>query len=420
MAPLNILSVGGSRNIGYLSAIRLLEQGSTVTFLLRSPSTFDGDATIQKYVKSGHARLVKGDATIEADTQRAWDQAGIVDAVVFTVGAYPSFSITKGLVQMPHDLCTQCILNVLCTMPTYANAPQPKLVVLSSTGLGPAAHKALPLALKPLYSMIISIPHRDKIGMERAIAHCAGWSWDHKTDGKVPADILREGWTERKGLPARGNLRHALVIRAGLLTDGDCVADKVAGTRKKSYRVSEKELGGYTISRKDVAHLIVDALTRRWNEFDNKRAVAVLKGDSQATGTVTFEQQKSGVVTVKGELRNLSPSASRGFHIHQSGDLTDGCLSAGPHFNPFSKNHGAPSDTERHVGDLGNIKTDEAGTASFEFEDSLISLNGPLSIVGRAVVLHAGTDDLGRGNNPESLKTGNAGARAACGVIGLV
>jgi len=149
------------------------------------------------------------------------------------------------------------------------------------------------------------------------------------------------------------------------------------------------------------------------------KAVVVLKGDSQATGTVTFEQQNNGVVTVTGELRNLDPLASRGFHIHQFGDLTNGCLSAGPHFNPFSKNHGAPSDTERHVGDLGNIKTDELGSASFKFEDSLISLNGPLSIIGRAVVLHAGTDDLGRGNDPESLKTGNAGARAACGVIGL-
>jgi hypothetical protein len=57
-----------------------------VTFLLRSPSVFDGDTTIQKYVASGHARLLKGDASVEADTQRAWNEAGVVDAVIFTVG----------------------------------------------------------------------------------------------------------------------------------------------------------------------------------------------------------------------------------------------------------------------------------------------------------------------------------------------
>ncbi|KAJ7268704.1 hypothetical protein B0H12DRAFT_1009899 [Mycena haematopus] len=274
MAPLNVLSIGASRNIGYYAAIRLLEQGSTVTFLLRSPSAFDGDATIQKYVKSGHARLVKGDASIEADTQRAWDAAGIVDALVFTVGTYPSFSITKGFVQTPADLCTRCILNVLCTMPTYASAPQPKFVLLSSTGLGPAAHKALPALLKPLYGYALALPHRDKMGMEHVIFHCAGWTWDTKTEGKVSPEIMGDRWTERRGLPAKGTLRHALIIRAGLLTDGECVADKVEGTAKKSYRVNEKELGGYTISRKDAAHLVVDALTRRRDELDNTRVNA--------------------------------------------------------------------------------------------------------------------------------------------------
>jgi Cu-Zn family superoxide dismutase len=98
---------------------------------------------------------------------------------------------------------------------------------------------------------------------------------------------------------------------------------------------------------------------------------------------VTFEQSTvNGPVTVTGELHNLDPLASRGFHIHQFGDVTGGCMSAGPHFNPYGKTHGAPSDVERHVGDLGNIKSDEFGSVSFKFEDPLLSLNGPLSIVG--------------------------------------
>lgn len=66
----------------------------------------------------------------------------------------------------------------------------------------------------------------------------------------------------------------------------------------------------------------------------------------------------------------------------QYGDATNGCLSAGPHFNPYQKSHGAPAASERHVGDLGNIISDASGSAKFAFKDSLISLNGPLSIIG--------------------------------------
>ncbi|THH05503.1 hypothetical protein EW145_g4745 [Phellinidium pouzarii] len=149
-----------------------------------------------------------------------------------------------------------------------------------------------------------------------------------------------------------------------------------------------------------------------------KKAVVVLSGDSGVTGTVYFTQTAtSGPVTVSGEIRNLGANAKKGFHVHQLGDATSGCTSAGPHFNPLGKTHGAPSDSNRHVGDLGNIQSDASGVASLSFSDKLLSLNGPFSIVGRSVVVHAGTDDLGKGRNDESLKTGNAGARAACGVI---
>ncbi|KAJ2919209.1 hypothetical protein MD484_g1218, partial [Candolleomyces efflorescens] len=150
-----------------------------------------------------------------------------------------------------------------------------------------------------------------------------------------------------------------------------------------------------------------------------RKGVVYLRGEGSVTGIVYFEQtSEDGPVTVSGNLKNLSPNALRGFHIHQLGDITDGCTSAGSHFNPFGKNHGAPSDSERHVGDLGNVQSDGAGVANFSFEDRIISLNGPLSIIGRTAVIHTGTDDLGKGDNADSLKTGNAGGRAACGVIG--
>lgn len=39
--------------------------------------------------------------------------------------------------------------------------------------------------------------------------------------------------------------------------------------------------------------------------------------------------------------------------MHVFGDFSEGLVSAGGIFNPFSKNHGAPDDEDRMVGDLG-------------------------------------------------------------------
>ena len=41
----------------------------------------------------------------------------------------------------------------------------------------------------------------------------------------------------------------------------------------------------------------------------------------------------------------------------------------------------------------------------------------PNSVLYRALVIHAGADDLGRGNDQESLKNGNAGAYVSCGLV---
>jgi len=148
------------------------------------------------------------------------------------------------------------------------------------------------------------------------------------------------------------------------------------------------------------------------------KAVCVLKGEV-VNGTIYFEQEGEGPVTVSGEVQGLT-DGDHGFHVHQFGDNTNGCTSAGPHFNPHGALHGAPEDGKgnRHAGDLGNIQA-EGGTSKVNIVDSLITLTGEESIIGRTVVVHADVDDLGQGGHELSKTTGNAGARSACGVIGI-
>ncbi|XP_006002003.1 superoxide dismutase [Cu-Zn] [Latimeria chalumnae] len=147
------------------------------------------------------------------------------------------------------------------------------------------------------------------------------------------------------------------------------------------------------------------------------KAVCVLKGTEPVSGTVCFEE-KDGAVTIKGNIKGLAPG-KHGFHVHAFGDNTNGCVSAGPHFNPHNKQHGAPDDENRHAGDLGNVLANDQGIAEFTIVDQQISLTGPSSIIGRTMVIHEKEDDLGKGGNDESKTTGNAGSRLACGVVGI-
>ena len=111
--------------------------------------------------------------------------------------------------------------------------------------------------------------------------------------------------------------------------------------------------------------------------------VAVLRGDSAVKGIVTFEQSSEDSKTIiSWEITGNDANAERGMHIHAFGDNTNGCTSAGPHFNPHNQDHGAPSDEKRHVGDLGNVRTDGQGTAKSSVQDALIKLIGPESVIG--------------------------------------
>ncbi|KAL9381994.1 hypothetical protein Peur_025029 [Populus x canadensis] len=148
------------------------------------------------------------------------------------------------------------------------------------------------------------------------------------------------------------------------------------------------------------------------------KAVALITGGSNVRGSLHFIQEPNGATHVTGRIAGLS-AGLHGFHIHALGDTTNGCNSTGPHFNPLKKDHGAPCDNERHAGDLGNIIAGSDGVAEVSIKDFQIPLSGMHSILGRAVVVHADPDDLGKGGHDLSKATGNAGARVGCGIIGL-
>ncbi|HTU22951.1 MAG TPA: superoxide dismutase family protein [Gemmataceae bacterium] len=145
-----------------------------------------------------------------------------------------------------------------------------------------------------------------------------------------------------------------------------------------------------------------------------KNAVAVIHGfgESRVKGVVHFMATEDGVV-IRGEISGLKPG-KHGFHIHQFGDVSSADPKChGGHFNPEKKKHGGPHTAERHVGDLGNITADASGKATINMTDKLIALSGSHSIVGRAVIIHGGEDDM------KFDPHGNAGPRVAGGVVGL-
>ena len=113
------------------------------------------------------------------------------------------------------------------------------------------------------------------------------------------------------------------------------------------------------------------------------------------------------------DVSGLNPGQEHGFHIHEVGDCSSGDgMSTKGHFNPLSKSHAHYSTPERHAGDMPALKADANGNARLDSTLDVMTVNpGPTSIVGRGLIVHAGSDDY------KTQPTGNAGARVACAII---
>ena len=154
--------------------------------------------------------------------------------------------------------------------------------------------------------------------------------------------------------------------------------------------------------------------------MSNKPICAIAVFDGTIKGSVRFtEDFDKNKIRIDLNIKGIPPKSLHGFHVHEAGDLTDKCTSMCSHFNPYGNTHGCPGKRERHVGDLGNITTNNKGEAKYTFYDNIIKLRGSkANIIGRGLIIHEDEDDCGNGGNAESLKTGNAGKRIACAVIG--
>ncbi len=145
-----------------------------------------------------------------------------------------------------------------------------------------------------------------------------------------------------------------------------------------------------------------------------KSAIAVIKSveDNNVSGQISFIKDEMGIKIIA-DVNGLSPG-KHGFHLHTFGDctnLTDG--SAGEIFNPFNKNHGGPDKREHKLGDFKNLTADNSGHAHLEWIDIDLDLDGPLSIIGRSILIHENEDDH------LAQPDGNSGPVIAYAVIGL-
>ena len=147
-----------------------------------------------------------------------------------------------------------------------------------------------------------------------------------------------------------------------------------------------------------------------------KEAVCVIDTsykNKNLTGIVIFTQ-KDDFVHIRIDVKGLDKNHLHGFHIHETGDLREGCASCCSHYNPTNTYHGDLYCG--HAGDLGNIKTDKNGNCNISLKTNKFIVD---EILGRSIIIHEDEDDLGLGNFEDSKTTGHSGKRIACSVIGI-
>lgn len=167
-----------------------------------------------------------------------------------------------------------------------------------------------------------------------------------------------------------------------------------------------------------------DYLSSRCQE--KKRAIAVINHGKwkDVSGFLTLEDFDENTIRISGIIEGLKKNGLHGFHIHEYGEITSECDKLGSHYDPLSiKMHGnlADSHFNKHIGDLGNIESDENGKANVNIflDNGLVNLSSPsrFSLMYRSIAIHENSDDLGKSLDKNSKINGNSGPIIACGQI---
>jgi len=133
------------------------------------------------------------------------------------------------------------------------------------------------------------------------------------------------------------------------------------------------------------------------------------KSGSGLTGKAELTEVDNGVKVVV-DVKHIEPGF-HGVHIHEIADCSaPDASSAGEHFNPEGHPHALPSDERKHLGDLGNLVAvgpDGQGRLEVVVPGATLEAGGSLSLLNRALVVHADRDT---GEQP----SGGSGARVGC------
>lgn len=136
----------------------------------------------------------------------------------------------------------------------------------------------------------------------------------------------------------------------------------------------------------------------------------------ETVGSATLTRERDGI-TISVRVSKVSPGV-HGFHIHAVGKCEPPFTSAGGHFNPTNQSH------PNHAGDLPVLLAKADGNASLSFKTDRFKLADLFDADGSAFIIHAGPDNYANiparykpAPDKVTLGTGDAGGRAACGVI---